>query len=71
MKIFRTLSTARLIALAAVVLVVAVGGSFAAVAATGGSGSTPAPKPLAQAIHDALAGQKPAGITANTMISVA
>ena len=47
-----------------VILVVAAGGAFA-VAATGGSGPTPAPKPLAQAIHDALAGQKPAGITAN------
>jgi hypothetical protein len=63
-KIFRTLSTARLIALAAVVVALAAGGAFA-VAATGGSGSTPAPKPLAQAIHDALAGQQPAGITAN------
>jgi outer membrane lipoprotein-sorting protein len=63
-KIFRTLSTTRLIALAVVVVVVAAGGAFA-VAATGGSGPTPAPKPLAQAIHDALAGQKPAGITAN------
>jgi hypothetical protein len=64
LKIFRTLSTARLIALAAVVVVVAAGGAFA-VAATGGSGPTPAPKPLAQAIHDALAGQKPTGLTAN------
>ena len=64
MKIFRTLSTTRLIALVAVVVVVAAGGAFA-VAATGGSGATPAPKPLAQAIHDALAGQKPAGITAD------
>jgi outer membrane lipoprotein-sorting protein len=63
-KIFRTLSTARLIALAAVVVVVAAGGAFA-VAATGGSGATPPPKPLAQAIHDALAGQEPAGITAD------
>jgi hypothetical protein len=63
-KIFRTLSTARLIALVAVVVAVAAGGAFA-VAATGGSGPTPAPKPLAQAIHDALAGQKPSGITAD------
>jgi hypothetical protein len=63
-KIFRTLSTARLIALVAVVVAVAAGGAFA-VAATGGSGATPAPKPLAQAIHDALAGQKPSGITAD------
>ena len=64
MKIFRTLSTARLIALAAVVVAVAAGGAFA-VAATGGSGSTPEPKPLAQAVHDALAGQEPAGIKAD------
>jgi outer membrane lipoprotein-sorting protein len=63
-RIFRTLSTTRLIALAAVVVVVVAGGAFA-VAATGGSGATPAPKPLAQAIHDALAGQKPAGISAD------
>ena len=64
MKLFRTLSTTRLIALAVVVVVVAAGGAFA-VAATGGSGTTPAPKPLTQAIHDALAGQKPVGITAD------
>jgi outer membrane lipoprotein-sorting protein len=63
-KIFRTLSTARLIVLAAVVVALAAGGAFA-VAATGGSGPTPAPKPLAQAIHDALAGQKPTGLTAD------
>ncbi|MFL5928980.1 MAG: LolA family protein [Gaiellaceae bacterium] len=63
MKLFRTVSTARLIAIAAVVVVVAAGGAFA-VAATGGSGTTPAPKPLAQAIHDALAGAKPDGVTA-------
>jgi hypothetical protein len=63
-KIFRTLSTTRLILLVAVVVAVAAGGAFA-VAATGGSGSTPPPKPLAQAVHDALAGEKPAGITAN------
>ena len=64
MKLFRTLSTARLITLAAVVVVVAAGGALA-VAATGGSGPTPAPKPLAQAIHDALAGPKPDGVTAH------
>jgi hypothetical protein len=63
-KLFRTLSTTRLIALAVVVVAVAAGGAFA-VAATGGSGSTPAPKPLAQAVHDALAGAKPDGITAH------
>src|SRR3954453_3831169 len=30
-----------------------------------GSGPTPAPKPLSQAIHDALGGPKPDGITAH------
>ena len=35
-----------------------------AVAARGGSGSTPPPKPLAQAIHDALGAAEPAGVTA-------
>jgi hypothetical protein len=62
-KLLRKLSTARLIALAVIVLAVAVGGAFA-VAATGGSGPTPPSKPLAQAIHDALGGAKPDGITA-------
>ena len=55
MKLFRTLSTTRLIALAAAFVVV-LAGSAVAVAASGGSGPTPTPKPLAQAIHDSLAG---------------
>ena len=65
MKIFRTLSTTRLIALVAAVVLVAAGGAFVAVAATGGSGPTPAPKPLAEAIHDALSGTEAAGIKAD------
>jgi outer membrane lipoprotein-sorting protein len=44
---------------------VAVGGTAIAVAAGGGSGATPPPKPLAQAIHDALAAPDSAGITAS------
>jgi outer membrane lipoprotein-sorting protein len=63
-KLFRTLSTTRLVALVAFLLVVAGGGAALAVAARGG-GPTPPPKPLAQAIHDALTGQKPDGITAD------
>ena len=63
MKLFRTLSTTRLIALAAA-LVVVLAGSAVAVAASGGSGPTPTPKPLAQAIHDALAGPELTGVTA-------
>ena len=63
MKIFRTLSTGRLIALV-VVLVSAVVAGAVAVAARGGGGSTPPPEPLAQAIHDALGAAEPAGVTA-------
>jgi outer membrane lipoprotein-sorting protein len=62
-KIFRTLSTGRLIALV-VVLVLAVVAGAVAVAARGGGGSTPPPQPLAQAIHDALGAAEPAGVTA-------
>jgi outer membrane lipoprotein-sorting protein len=63
-KLFRTLSTRRLIVLTLVALAVAVGGTAIAVAANGGSGPTPPPKPVAQAIHDALAAPDAAGITA-------
>jgi hypothetical protein len=62
-KLFRTLSTRRLIVLIAGVVVVAVGGASIAVAA-GGGGPTPPQKPLADAIHDALAAAKPSGVTA-------
>jgi outer membrane lipoprotein-sorting protein len=62
-KIFRTLSTKRLVTLIAVVLAVAVAGTIA-VAARGNAGATPPPKPLADAIHDALSANAPAGITA-------
>jgi outer membrane lipoprotein-sorting protein len=62
-KIFRTLSTRSLIVLAAAVVAVLVTG-VVAVAARGGSGSTPPPKPLAQALHDALGVAAPDGVTA-------
>ena len=62
-KLFRTLSTTRLIALAAA-LVVVLAGSAVAVAAGGGGGPTPPPKPLDQAIHDALTGPELTGVTA-------
>ena len=64
MKIFRTLSTRTLIVVAVLVVAAVIGG-VAAVSAIGGSGPTPPSKPLAQAIHDALAGQKPDGLTAD------
>ena len=63
MKLFRTLSTTRLVLLSCAVAIVVAGGAFA-VAARGGGGATPAPKPLANAIHDALAAAEPAGVTA-------
>ena len=64
MKLFRTLSTTRLVALVTFLIVLAGGGAALAVAARGG-GPTPPQEPLAQAIHDALAGAKPDGITAD------
>jgi hypothetical protein len=62
-KLFRTLSTPRLIVLGCVVAIVVAGGALA-VAARGGGGATPPPKPLANALHDALAAPAPAGVTA-------
>ena len=63
MSFLRRISTRTLIALVAAVCLVAVGGTAIAVAA-GGSGSTPSPEPLDQAIQGALSAQKPDGITA-------
>ena len=65
MKLLRTLSTARLVGLVVVVVALVAGSAALAVAATGGSGPTPPAKPLANAIHDALAGTAPDGITAD------
>jgi outer membrane lipoprotein-sorting protein len=64
LKLLRTLSTSRLVLLIGGVVVLAAGGAAIAVAAKGGSGPTPAPKPLAQALHDSLAGPAPEGVTA-------
>jgi outer membrane lipoprotein-sorting protein len=64
-KFIRTLSTARLVALIVAVAALAAGSSALAVAASGGGGPTPPAKPLANAIHDALAGAAPDGITAD------
>jgi len=63
-RFLRTLSTSRLVALIVAVVVVAAGGAAIAVAASGGSGPTPPPKPLADALHDSLAGPAPEGVTA-------
>ncbi|HSC51567.1 MAG TPA: hypothetical protein VLD16_14995, partial [Gaiellaceae bacterium] len=64
MKLFRTLSTTRLVALALLVAVAAAGLAAVAVAAGRGNGPTPAPKPLARALHDSAAAAAPAGVTA-------
>ena len=64
MKLLRTLSTRSLVALVAAVAALAAGGAAIAVAAGGGGGPVPPPKPLAQAIHDALAAPPVEGITA-------
>ena len=64
MKLLRTLSTSRLVLLIVGVVALAAGGAAIAVAASGGSGPTPPQKPLAQALHDSLAGPAPEGVTA-------
>ena len=63
MSYLRTASTRRLLAIIAGLVIAAVGGTAIAVAAAG-SGPVPGPKALPQAIHDALAAPKVAGITA-------
>src|ERR1700686_3180388 len=63
MKFLRPVSTRRLLASIAGLLMAVVAGSAIAVAASG-NGPVPKPKRLAQAIHDALAAPKVAGITA-------
>lgn len=63
MRLFRTLSTPRLVALVTAVAAILVGASIA-VAARGGAGATPPPEPLATALHDALTATTPTGVTA-------
>ena len=65
MKLFRSLSTTRLVTLIALFAVLVAGSAALAVAASGGGGPTPPAKPLANAIHDALAGPAPDGIAAD------
>jgi outer membrane lipoprotein-sorting protein len=68
MKYMRTVSTRRLLALIAGVVVVIGGGTAIAIAATG-SGPVPKPKPLASAVHQALAAPSVKGITARISFS--
>ncbi len=64
MSYLRHISTRRLLALCAAVVAILAGSAAAIALATGGSGPTPPPKPLAQAVHDALAAPSVAGVTA-------
>src|ERR671935_716690 len=64
MKLLRTLPTSRLLLLIAALVVSASALTAIAVAASGGAGPPPPPKPLAKAVHDALAAPAPQGITA-------
>lgn len=65
MKLFRTLSTPRLVVLIASIVALAAGSAALSVAAIGSGGATPAPQPLATAITDALTASAPEGITAD------
>ena len=64
MRIFRQLSTRRLIALLVAVATVAAAASFGAMGAFGSSAQAPPAKPLDQALLDAVKAPEPAGITA-------
>jgi outer membrane lipoprotein-sorting protein len=64
MTCLRTLPTSRLLALLGLVLALCVASAAGAVVASGGDGPTPPPKPLAEALHDSLAGPPVDGVTA-------
>jgi outer membrane lipoprotein-sorting protein len=68
MHFLRTISTRRLIALIAGVVVAGAGGTAIALAARG-NGPVPGPKPLATAVHDALAAPSVKGITARVQFT--
>jgi outer membrane lipoprotein-sorting protein len=69
MKLFRTLSTTRLVVLLVSVAALAAAAAALAVAASGGSGDTPPAKPLAQAIHDSLGAPKPQGLSGDIVFT--
>lgn len=64
MSALRRISTRRLLLICALALAVVGGGTAVAIAATGGSGETPPPKPLANAVEDALNAPEVPGISA-------
>ncbi|HEX5309606.1 MAG TPA: hypothetical protein VFW38_11065 [Solirubrobacteraceae bacterium] len=67
MNLLRRLPLSRLLLLCATVIAVA--GGATAIALAIDSGPTPPPKPLAQALHDALVAQKPDGVTARVQLT--
>lgn len=69
MRFLRTTSTTRLLALVTGVAVVAAATAAIALAATSGGGTKPPPKPLAQAVHDALTAPKVDGVTARVKLT--
>ena len=64
MNRLRTVSTRKLLALCALTLIVVIGGTTVAFA-TSDSGSKPEPKPLADAVHDALSAPEVPGVSAD------
>jgi outer membrane lipoprotein-sorting protein len=60
----RRISTKRLLLLCAAIVAVGAATTAIALAATSGTGSTPPPKPLAAAVHDALGAPQVQGVTA-------
>jgi len=67
MNILRRLPLSRLLLLCA--LVVGIGASLTAIALALGSGQKPPPKPLARAVHDALAAPPVEGLSANITLT--
>jgi outer membrane lipoprotein-sorting protein len=65
--LFRRLPLSRLLLLCA--LVVVLGASLTAIAFALGGGPTPPPKPLPQAIHDALTAQRVEGVSASVTLT--
>jgi outer membrane lipoprotein-sorting protein len=64
MSFLRRITTHRLLALCAGMVAILAGGAAAIALAAGGSGQKPPAKPLAQAVHDALATPAVDGVTA-------
>ena len=67
MNVLRRLALSRLLLLLGVILAVGIGAT--ALASALDAGPTPEPKALPQAIHDALAGSAPEGISANVQLT--